>query len=72
LKILETNLCESGEDGANELQVSARFGAPTAVKDGIKSSLGLSILSERAIDTELKVEILKTLKLVTLSIEPIM
>jgi hypothetical protein len=60
LKILETNLCESGEDGANELQVSARFGTPTAVKDGIKSSL------------ELKVGILKTLKLVTLSIAPIM
>ena len=67
LKILETYLRESGEDGTNALQVSARFGSSTAVKEGIKSGLGLSILSARAIDTELKVGILKALKVKELS-----
>ncbi|MGD8676222.1 MAG: LysR substrate-binding domain-containing protein, partial [Desulfobacterales bacterium] len=67
LKILETYLRESGEDDSNALQVSARFGSSTAVKEGIKSGLGLSILSARAIDTELKVGILKALKVKGLS-----
>ena len=67
-KILETYLRESGEDGTNALQVSARFGSSTAVKEGIKSGLGLSILSARAIDTELKAGILKALKVKGLSL----
>ena len=67
LKILETYLRDSGEDGTNALQVSARFGSSTAVKEGIKSGLGLSILSARAIDTELKIGILKALKVKGLS-----
>jgi len=44
LKILEAYLRDSGEDGTNAFQVSARFGSSTAVKEGIKSGLGLSIL----------------------------
>ena len=68
LKILETYLRDSGEDGTSDFQVSARFGSSTAVKEGIKSGLGLSILSERAIDTELKAGLLKTLKIKGLSI----
>lgn len=67
LKILETYLRESGEDGTNALQISAQFGSSTAVKEGIKSGLGLSILSARAIDTELKAGILKALKVKGLS-----
>jgi DNA-binding transcriptional LysR family regulator len=67
LKILEAYLRESGEGGTNALQVSARFGSSTAVKEGIKSGLGLSILSARAIDTELKAGILKALKVKGLS-----
>ena len=67
LKILEAYLRESGEDGTNPLQVSAWFGSSTAVKEGIKSGLGLSILSARAIDTELKAGILKALKVKGLS-----
>jgi DNA-binding transcriptional LysR family regulator len=62
LKILETYLREAGLKGTSELQVSARFGSSTAVKEGIKSGLGVSILSARAIDTELKAGILKSLK----------
>jgi DNA-binding transcriptional LysR family regulator len=67
LKILETYLHESGEGGTDALQVCARFGSSTAVKEGIKSGLGLSILSARAIDTELKAGILKALKVKGLS-----
>ena len=68
LKILEAYLRDSGEDGTNALQVSARFGSSTAVKEGIKSGLGLSILSARAIETELKAGLLKALKIKGLSI----
>ena len=68
LKILETCLRDSGEDGTSAFQVSARFGSSTAVKEGIKSGLGLSILSARAIETELKAGLLKTLKIKGLSI----
>ena len=63
LKILETYLRDSGEDSTNAFQVSARFGSSTAVKEGIKSGLGLSILSARAIETELKAGLLRALKI---------
>jgi DNA-binding transcriptional LysR family regulator len=62
LKILETYLRDSGEDGTNALKTSARFGSSTAVKEGIKAGIGVSILSARAIDTELKAGLLKALK----------
>ncbi len=62
LKILEAYLRESGEDGTSAFDVSARFGSSTAVKEGIKSGLGLSILSARAIDTEVKAGLLKALR----------
>ena len=63
MKILETYLRECGEDGINTLEVSARFGSSTAVKEGIKSGLGVSILSARAIQTEVKAGFLKALKI---------
>ncbi len=68
LKTLEAYLRDSGEDGTNTFQVSARFGSSTAVKEGIKSGLGLSILSARAIETELKAGFFKALKIKGLSI----
>ena len=67
LKILEGYLRDCGEDGTEGLQVSARFGSSTAVKEGIKSGLGLSILSARAIDTEVKAGFLLSLKVEGLS-----
>jgi DNA-binding transcriptional LysR family regulator len=63
LKILEAYLRETGADGTRALQISARFGSSTAVKEGIKSGLGLSILSARAIATEVKAGLLKALRL---------
>jgi DNA-binding transcriptional LysR family regulator len=67
LKILETSLRESGEDGTSDFQVCARFGSSTAVKEGVKSGLGLSILSARAIQTDVKAGLLKALKVRGLS-----
>jgi DNA-binding transcriptional LysR family regulator len=67
LKILDACLRDAGLKGVSALQVSARFGSSTAVKEGIKSGLGLSILSARAIDTEMKAGILKALKVKGLS-----
>ena len=63
LKILEAYLREFAKNGTGALQVSARFGSSTAVKEAIKSGLGLSILSARAIGTEVKAGLLKALKI---------
>ena len=68
LKILEDYLCNSGQDGTNAFQVIARFGSSTSVKEGIKSGLGLSILSIRAIETDLEAGLLRALKIKGLSI----
>jgi DNA-binding transcriptional LysR family regulator len=63
LKILEAYLRDSGEDGTSDWQVSARLGSSTAVKEGIKSGLGLSILSSRAIDSDVKAGHLKGIRI---------
>jgi DNA-binding transcriptional LysR family regulator len=67
LKMLETYLREYGEDSTSAFQVFARFGSSTAVKEGIKSGLGLSILSSRAIETEVKAGLIKAIKVKELS-----
>jgi DNA-binding transcriptional LysR family regulator len=60
LKIMEDYLRSNVMDS---LQVVARFGTSTAVKEAIKAGLGVSILSSRAVDTELKTGILKALRI---------
>ncbi len=62
LKIMEDYLNVSGSKGIDSFQVVARLGTSTAVKEGVKAGLGVSILSMRALDTELKTGILKALK----------
>lgn len=62
LKIMEDYLQDSRGKDTRHLQVVARFGTSTAVKEGIKAGLGVSVLSSRAINTELKTGILKALK----------
>ena len=47
----------------NSLNVVASLGSSTAVREGIKSGMGVSILSSKAIDTELKMNILKTVNI---------
>jgi DNA-binding transcriptional LysR family regulator len=63
LKIFEDYLCAAGHKGLDSLQTVARFGSSTAVKEGIKAGLGVSILSSRALETELRAGILKMLKI---------
>ncbi len=68
LKIIKNHFHKTGENGFDDFQISARFGSSTAVKEGIKSGLGLSILSARAIEAELKAGLLKALKIKDISI----
>ena len=63
LKIMEQYLQSSAGKETGGLSVVARFGTSTAVKEGVKAGLGLSILSLRALDTELKAGILKVLRI---------
>ena len=67
LKIMEDYLKISGSKAIDSLNVVARFGTSTAVKEGIKAGLGISVLSSRALDTELKTGIIKVLKVKGLS-----
>ena len=63
LKILESYLADLGEGSMADLKVVARFGSSTAVKEGIKSGLGLSILSAHAIETEVNAGLLKAIRI---------
>jgi len=67
LKIMEDYLRRSPLKGIEALNVVARFSSSTAVKEGIKAGLGISILSSRALETELGTGILKTVKIKDLS-----
>ena len=61
-KILDDYLRSAGTKGLTALKPVAWFGTSTAIKEGIKGGLGVSILSSRALDTELRTGILKALK----------
>lgn len=67
LRIMEEYLRISQSEGTNSLNVVAHLGTSTAVKEGIKAGLGISILSSRAVETEIKAGILKALKVKGLS-----
>jgi DNA-binding transcriptional LysR family regulator len=62
LKIIEEYLYSSSGRSIQSFNVVARLGTSTAVKEGIKAGVGISILSSRAIETESKKGILKALK----------
>ncbi|MBW2094432.1 MAG: LysR family transcriptional regulator [Deltaproteobacteria bacterium] len=49
--------------GTDALHVVARFGSSTAVKEGIKAGVGVSIISSRAVKTELDMGLLKAIKI---------
>jgi DNA-binding transcriptional LysR family regulator len=63
LAITEGYLRRAGLPGTEALNVVVRLGTSTAVKEGVKSGLGTSILSLRALETELKAGILRALRL---------
>ncbi len=67
LKMIGAYFRSRGAEGIDSLKVAACFGSSTAVKEGIKAGLGVSILSARAIETELQSGELKTLKIKGLS-----
>jgi len=66
-KIFDNYLRTAGTRGVNSLKAIARLGTSTAVKEGIKAGLGVSILSSRALETELDSGVLRTLKVENLS-----
>ena len=63
LQIVEEYLRGAGIKSTESFHIVARFGTSTAVKEGIKAGLGVSILSYRALDAEIKAGILKPLRL---------
>ena len=63
LKILDAYLRSTGAIGIEALKVIARFGSSTAVKEGVKSGLGISILSACAIEAEVKAGLLTAMKI---------
>ena len=67
LKMLDAYLQALGTLGVDALKVIARFGSSTAVKEGVKSSLGLSILSARAIETDVNAGLITALRIKGLS-----
>jgi DNA-binding transcriptional LysR family regulator len=62
LSIMDEYLRDYGLGGTNALNIIARLGTSTSVKEGIKSGLGVSILSTWALETEIRAGILKTIK----------
>lgn len=63
LSSLEEYLQRAGVKGTRSLRVIAHLGTSTSVKEGVKSGAGVSILSSRAVDTELKAGVLKSLRI---------
>jgi DNA-binding transcriptional LysR family regulator len=62
LKSMEAYLQGAGLKGIASLKVVACLGTSTAVKEGVKAGLGVSILSAIALDTELKAGVLKAIR----------
>jgi DNA-binding transcriptional LysR family regulator len=62
-KIFDKYLRAEGTGGVGALKAVARFGTSTAVKEGVKAGLGISILSSRALETELASGVLKALQI---------
>ncbi len=52
LRFLEESLAGAGLKGTDSLRIVARLGTSTAVKEGVKAGVGVSILSAIAVQTE--------------------
>lgn len=66
LRILEDYLRASGAKGLDSFNISARFGTSTAVKEGVKAGLGVSILSLKALKTEIGTGLIRALRISSL------
>jgi DNA-binding transcriptional LysR family regulator len=62
-RIIDGALKASGLEGIHSLKAAAQLGSSTAVKEGVKSGIGVAIISSRALQTELKSGVLKTIKI---------
>jgi DNA-binding transcriptional LysR family regulator len=62
-RIIDEHLRRAGFKGTDELHPAALLGTSTAIKEGIKAGLGISILSARAIETEIRAGTLATLRI---------
>jgi DNA-binding transcriptional LysR family regulator len=62
-RIIDEALKTSGLGGILSLKSVACLGSSTAIKEGVKSGLGVSIISSRALETEIKSGVLKTIKI---------
>jgi DNA-binding transcriptional LysR family regulator len=63
LRIIEIHLKEKYQEGLGILNIKSKFGSSTAVKEGIKSGLGVSILSSRAIKSDIAMGSIKALRI---------
>ncbi len=63
LKMMDEYFRSRAAEGIDSLKVAACFGSSTAVKEGIKAGLGISVLSARAVEAELRSGALKTLRI---------
>ncbi len=72
LKSIEPYLQGAGLKGIGSLKIVARLGTSTAVKEGIKAGLGISILSAVALETELKAGVLKAMRLKGVPMSPLL
>ncbi len=63
LKIMEDYLRQSAARDPDALRVVARLGSSTAVKEGVRAGLGISILSSRAIEGEVQMGTIRALKI---------
>jgi len=63
LKIIEAHLKERHQKGLGILNIKSELGSSTAIKEGIRSGLGVSILSSRAIQNEITIGSIKALRI---------
>lgn len=63
LHMMETYFGSQAVEEIDSMTVAARFGSSTAVKEGIKAGLGVSVLSARAVEAELQSGVLKALRI---------
>lgn len=63
LRIFEKYMGSMDSGSIEALRAVTRFGTSTAVKEGIKAGLGVSVISSRALATELETGVLKALRI---------
>ncbi len=63
LKVMERYLGLETPEIKDRIRISARMGSSTAVKEGVLAGLGVSVLSARAVEKEIKLGLLSALRI---------